>query len=88
MVLRGLVRCLQPLGMSPATCAEFMCANLFDPESATGFYLMTASAEVAAPRPEHEHAREIVWSHTMDVLAKLALKPSDSEPKQSVEVGA
>ncbi len=88
VVLRGLVRCLQPLGMSPSTCAEFMCANLFDPESATGFHLMTASAEVAPPRPEHEQARDIVWTHTMDVVAKLALQAADPEPNEPVEVGA
>lgn len=60
VVLRGVVRCLQPLGKSPAKCAEFMCANLFDPEATTGFYLMTESAEAAPPRPEHEQAREVV----------------------------
>ena len=35
VVLRGLVRCIQPLGTSPLTCAEYMVDPLFSPDAAT-----------------------------------------------------
>ena len=76
VVLRGLVRCIQPLGASPSTCAEFMCASLFDPDMASGFHLRSPKFEAAEPRPEHEEARELVWEHTMEVVRRLAVAPA------------
>ena len=67
-VIRCCIRCLQPLGASPATCAEFMCSALLDPARKGGFHLLSPSAEVALPRPEHNAARDFIWAHTKSVL--------------------
>ena len=42
-IARCAVRCLQPLGISPATCAEYMVASLLDPARGTGFHVVRAA---------------------------------------------
>jgi hypothetical protein len=70
-----LVRVIQPLGASPADCAEFMCLPLLAPDAGrqTGLLLINSSGEPAKKRPEHEKAREIVWQHTGELLSRFGL---------------
>jgi NAD(P)-dependent dehydrogenase (short-subunit alcohol dehydrogenase family) len=68
-IARCAVRCLQPLGISPATCAEYMMAALLDSARGTGFHVVSPKSEVAVAVPEHEAAREAIWAHTKAVLA-------------------
>merc|ERR1719326_1710143 len=74
--LRCCIRCLQPLGASPAKCAEFMCAALFDPQKKTGFHLLSPSADPVPQRPEHDEARAFLWSHTNAVLTERMGPPA------------
>jgi len=70
-LLRGMVRLLQPLGKSPQDCAEFMCEALFDPELKPGFHLRGSSGQSVNVTKDHEQARDTVWKHTKDVLARI-----------------
>lgn len=81
--LRGMVRALQPLGRSPATCAEFMLDPVFRPLSelresysggVPGVVLMGQDAQPAAKTTAHSaEARDAVWATTSDVLRRAGL---------------
>jgi NAD(P)-dependent dehydrogenase (short-subunit alcohol dehydrogenase family) len=73
--VRMLVRAIQPLGRSSADCAEFMCEPLLRPDPAPGaasggFLLMGANAQPVGRTARHEEARDVVWKHTKEMLAK------------------
>jgi len=78
-ILRGVVRIFQPLATSPADCAEFMCAPLLAPHAGSkrpdeaGVVLLNSSAEPVRKTALHEKAREAVWQHTRELLAKHGL---------------
>lgn len=74
-IMRGLVRVLQPLGTSLEDCGEFMCLPLLslddEPRVLGEVALMGAKGEPAAKTKLHEQAREAVWKHTQEVLARI-----------------
>ena len=79
--MRFLVRCIQPLGRSAETCAEFMVAPLLDPANKGGFHLFGSNAQIAQPTTLHsKEAREFILDWTFGRLdeALKSEKPSAS----------
>eukprot|EP01126_Amoeba_proteus_P010912 TRINITY_DN1430_c0_g1_i5.p1 TRINITY_DN1430_c0_g1~~TRINITY_DN1430_c0_g1_i5.p1 ORF type:complete len:260 (+),score=42.77 TRINITY_DN1430_c0_g1_i5:296-1075(+) len=72
LLLRGVVRILQPLGKTAQDCAEFMCEALFDPDLQPGFYLRGECGQVVPKTKGHtDEAKEFMWNHTAEVLDRL-----------------
>jgi len=90
-VLRAMVRCMQPLGRSPADCAEFMAGptvlasaygdDLAPKHEDVGIICFGASNGKADPSTvtkEHTaEARDFVWQQTMETLKKAGLEVSE-----------
>ena len=83
--IRGVVRALQPLGRSPAACAEFMCAPAFKTDeelkrgqegaaTASGVVILDQNAQPGRRTPAHgPTAREAIWATTEQVLRRAGL---------------
>lgn len=74
--LRALVRLGQPLGTSIDDCAEFMCGPLLSPDAEPRVLgevqLIGSKGQPVAKTVLHEKAREAVWQHTQELLARVA----------------
>ena len=71
---RALVRVLQPLGKSPADCAEAMLDPIFTREEGLkggGYKLIGPDARPAQITALHSQAAESVWARTKSVLERV-----------------
>ncbi|CAJ1959535.1 unnamed protein product [Cylindrotheca closterium] len=90
-ILRAMVRCMQPLGKSPADCAEFMAAptilasefgdDLAPKYEDVGVICFGGSSGKAEPstvsKGHTAEAREFVWKQTIETLKKVGLDVSE-----------
>jgi len=70
MVVRWLVRALQPLGRSISKCGEYMAGGMLNPEHRGGFRLLDQYGRARASKTTaHDEARESVWAHITATVA-------------------
>jgi len=85
--LRVMVRCMQPLGRSPADCAEFMVSptifsSAYDDDLApkldgVGVICIGGKGQPEGVTKEHTaEARESIWKQTVETLQKVGLNIS------------
>jgi NAD(P)-dependent dehydrogenase (short-subunit alcohol dehydrogenase family) len=77
-IVRGLLSVIKPFAKSPADCAEFMCAPLLAevPKREQGVLVLDPEARPAATTTAHTAAaRDFMWRHVHEVLARLGVKP-------------
>ena len=71
-VLRGLIRGLQAtLAKTPAKCASLISAALVADQYKGGFHVIDENGRPGKVTSQHEAARETVWAHTQEVLARF-----------------
>lgn len=85
-ILRGLVRCMQPLGKSASDCAEYMVGNTILASDAggtlpekngktTGLIVMGEDGSSKGVTDLHsESSRNFIWEHTVTVLGKVGIE--------------
>lgn len=84
--IRGPVRLLQPLGRSPATCAEHMCAPVYlnstvlkrgqehEKSKKGGVVILDQNAQPGGLTAMHSpQARAFVWAKTAELLRRAGL---------------
>ena len=84
--IRGPVRLLQPLGRTPATCAEHMCAPVYmnttelkrgqehERSKKNGVILLDQNAQPGGLTSMHSpQSRAFVWAKTAEVLRRAGL---------------
>ena len=73
--LRGPVRALQIFGRSAADCAEWHLFSLMNKaHQPGGFYLVDQNGDETRVTAMHDTARDTVWKHTEEVLAKFGVE--------------
>eukprot|EP00047_Mylnosiga_fluctuans_P010966 m.18912 g.18912 ORF g.18912 m.18912 type:complete len:320 (-) comp3386_c0_seq1:124-1083(-) len=75
LLLRGLVRMIQPFMRSLQDCGEYMASALMDPEYHGGWSLMDQNGNKTHPTALQAEARAAVWASTQAVLDRV-LPPS------------
>ena len=82
--LRGMIRCMQPMGKSTVECAEFMVdpilksavgETLFNrPNDDKGIFIMNQDASAGSLTKGHtSDALNSVWNTTVDVLKRAGI---------------
>ena len=68
-LIRWAVRAMQPLGRSKADCGEYMVRGMLASCGKGGFHLLDQYGRTGpSVTPEHEQARESVWTHIQKVV--------------------
>jgi len=70
-LMRGFVRMVQLFAKSPEACANVLGQSLIADNFKGGFHVMNASGDHTKVTSKHEEAREAVWRHTKEVLARF-----------------
>lgn len=73
--VRLLVRCLQPLGRSPAMCANKLVGGMVaaQGEREGGWYLINQDGKTAKPTDIQDAAKGPVWEHILSVVRNKGL---------------
>ncbi|CAM9621652.1 unnamed protein product [Heterosigma akashiwo] len=66
--LRFPIRCLQPLGRSIHTCAEYLVEPLLNPATPPGFAARGDKAQEVGVTSLHKEARPFVWERVREIL--------------------
>ena len=85
VVLRSMVRVLQPLGRKASDCAEYLLGptvfnvshggHLFKAKDEGGVYIYGENGQVKGLTKEHgKEAREFIWAHTKQIMEKVGFE--------------